>query len=289
MGNLKSTVRETAGAVGRHAVLGKLIRQPFVRRLLKTLPGAHTLYGGGWYGVHPFDRQNGTDTSGFVSVDELPADAPARDQANPYAGSQPGVLRQALGCVPSIDTCTFVDLGCGKGRAVLVASEFSFKDICGVELSADLAGIARKNVAIVSSRHPQRTPVRIVVADAAAFSFPAGNLVLFLYNPFGAELMAQVVHSVEAAMAAENRSVYVIYYNPINGHCFDASPLLRRRFARVLPYASEEIGYGPDDDDPLVIWQGGAAPAPTEVADARIVVLPGAARVRLDGPEILVN
>ena len=105
--------------------------------------------------------------------------------------------------------------------------------------------------------------MRLAVGDASTFPLPAGDLVLFLYNPFGAELIAKVVAGVEAALAADHRSVYIVYYNPVFGHCFDASPLLlRRRFARVLPYAAEELGYGPDKDDALVIWQGGAAPSP---------------------------
>jgi len=278
----RTTPARIVGAIGRLPLVSALVRKAPVREWLERIPGLHDLYGTGWERTHPFDRAHGTDTSGVVSALELPLDQAARVHAICYAGSQPSVLRAALAMLPGVNACTFLDLGCGKGRALLVASELPFRDILGVELSPSLAAIARSNAARIAERHPQRTAVRVVVADASAFPLPAGDLVLFLYHPFGAELVARVVDGVEAALAAEPRSLYVVYYNPVAGQCFDASPLLRRRFAGMLPYAAEEQGYGPDDADTLVIWQGGTAPPPTGSADASIVLAPGGLRVTLD-------
>ncbi len=282
---VKATIKHFVGAVGRLSVISTVVRRPLVRGLLGKVPGAHVLYGSGWDRTHPFDLIHGTDTSGFVSAEELPQKEAARAHAVCYAGSQPSVLRLALAALPPVDSCTFLDLGCGKGRALLVASELPFRDILGVELSPHLAQIARRNAAIIAQRYPQRTGVRIAVADASTFPLPAGDLVLFLYHPFGAELVAKVVAGVEAALTTDRRSIYVVYYNPVAGHCFDASPLMRRRFARTLTYAVEERGYGPDAADPLVIWQGGAAPSPPAfpAANARIVVAQNGMRIQLEG------
>jgi hypothetical protein len=90
----------------------------------------------------------------------------------------------------------------------------------------DLAIVAECNAAIIAERFPNRTPVRIAVGDASRFPIPSGDVVLFLYNPFAAELIVQVVQSVEAALRTESRSIYVVYYNPTAAHCFDASSLL---------------------------------------------------------------
>src|ERR1700692_4105847 len=231
--NLKRVV----AAVGRLPVVSSLIRQSLARRLLKNIPGADLLYGSGWDAFHPFDRIHGTQTSGYVSADQLPAEEAARAHAVFYAGSQPSVLREGLKALPSLETCAFVDLGCGKGRPLLVASEFPFRNILGVELSPDLAKVAERNAAIFAERFPERTPIRSAVGDASNFPMPSGDLVLFLYNPFGAELIAKVVQGVEAALRTEPRSIYIVYYNPIAAHCFDASSLLTRRFARQIPYA----------------------------------------------------
>jgi SAM-dependent methyltransferase len=271
--SLKTTIQKLIAKLGRLPMISSIIRRDSVRRKIEKIPGGNLLYGSGWDRIHPFDRYHGTDTSGVVTAKKLPTNEAARVHAIDYAGSQPHVLRLALAQLPPLDSYTFLDLGCGKGRALLVASEFSFRDIIGVELSSPLAQITKRNAAIISRRFPRRTPVGIAVGDASNYPLPSGNLVIFLYNPFRAELIANVVAGVEAALAAESRSIYVIYYNPIAGHCFDASPHLCRRFAKMLPYAERELGYGPDQEDPVVIWQGGTAPRPTDVnANAKILV-----------------
>lgn len=171
---MKLTPQKVGGALGRLPLVKQLIRRPALYGLLANLPGARLLYGSGWDRPHPFDFAHGTDTSGFVSASKLPQGEPASRRALFYAGSQPSILRAALAALPPVDSCTFLDLGCGKGRALLVASELPFRDILGVELSPVLAETARRNAAIVARRHPERTTIRIVEGDATALPLPAG-------------------------------------------------------------------------------------------------------------------
>jgi SAM-dependent methyltransferase len=179
-----------------------------------------------------------------------------------------------LTTLPRLEECTFIDLGCGKGRPMLVASEFPFRDIIGVELSPKLAEVARKNAAIIARRYPDRTPVRVEVGDATAYPMPPGDVVLFIYNSFDRELMLKVVQGVEQAVAADpQRSIYVVYCNPAVGACFDESPVLTRRFARMVAYTPEEKGFAEDTNDAVIVWQGGNAPAPAAPADAKIVIV----------------
>jgi SAM-dependent methyltransferase len=217
------------------------------------------LYGPGWERAHPFDRAHGTDTSGTVAAARLPRHEAARVHAVGYAGSQPSVVRAALALLPPVHDCTFVDLGCGKGRALLVASERPFRDIVGVELSAPLAAIARANAARMARLHPRRAPIRVVEADAATFAVPAGDLVVFLYDPFGPGPMARVARNIEAALATGPRMIHVVYCNPAAASCFDACRRLQRCFTGALPYAAGEIGYGPGAEEQVVIWRGVAA------------------------------
>lgn len=270
---LKHKLKAAIAKIGQLPITSAIIQRRSVRRLLTKIPGLGFLYPSGWDLIHPFDRFHGTDTSGVVSEKDLPTHEIARNYAVGYAGSQPSVLRSALAELPRLDDYTFVDLGCGKGRPLLVASEFPFRDIIGVELSSPLVQVTQRNATIIANRFPARTPVRVAVGDASNYPLPPGNLVIFLYNPFHAELIANVVVGVEAALATESRSIYVIYYNPIASHCFDRSPQLHRHFAKMLPYADEELGYGPDRDDPIVIWHGGIASRPTDPsATAKIFV-----------------
>ena len=285
---IKTMLRSVARRTGRLLGASRLLRIPSVRRSLGKLPGARHLLTGAhhltaWDRAHPFDVAHGTDTSGFVPITSLDHPQEARAQAIPYAGSQPSIVRAALEALPPLETFAFVDLGCGKGRPLLVASEFAFRDIVGVELSARLVRIAEHNAEIIAQRFPQRTPIRIVLADATQFEFPAGNLVIFLYNPFVDSAIAKVAEAVNAAITNNpDRAVYVVYYNPVAGHRFDASPLLRRHLAATIPYAADERGYGPDAEDPIVIWQGGIALAPAHPdADSRIEIIDPVNRVKL--------
>jgi SAM-dependent methyltransferase len=255
----KRTVRQVVQSAGKLPVVSRVIRYSAVRTILEKMPTSHLLYGRPWDRIHPFDRDHGTDTSGFLASEDLPAVA-ARSSATSYGGSQPSILRAALRTIPDVDRSSFLDLGSGKGRALFVAAEFPFREIVGVELSPDLAQIARSNAAIVARRYPERTAVQVVEGDASAFPLPQGNLVIFMYHPFRTELVVQVVRAIEDAIAAGGRRVYVVYCNPVEGPCFDSSPHLRRHFAQSIPYHPSELGYGPDESDAIVIWQGGDAP-----------------------------
>jgi SAM-dependent methyltransferase len=286
---IKAALKRLAGHIGRLPGASQVLRRPAVRGMLAELPGAKHLLSGShsWERVHPFDLAHDTDTSGFVPAGDLAqlAREAARAHALPYGGSQPSIIRTVLAALMPLDCFTFVDLGCGKGRPLLVASEFSFRGIVGVELSAPLAEIARHNAGTIARRFPHRTPIRVVLGDATRFPLPAGNLVLFLYNPFGDEAIAKVVEAVNAALTDAQRTIYVVYYNPVAGHRLDLSPGLRRRFAATLPYAADELGYGPDAEDPVVVWQGGGAPVAIDArANARIEIVDARHRVKLVQP-----
>jgi SAM-dependent methyltransferase len=265
----KEKLRPLLLAVSRHPAFWVAVHS-----WLGRLVFARTLNFGGLYDLglkrpHPYDLRHGTDTGGIV-----PSGGKKTD--HPYWGAAPTVVRQALAKLPAPEKFTFIDLGCGKGRPLFVASELPFRAILGVELSESLARIAQANAAIIARRFPERTRIEIVAGDAANFHLPPGDIALYLYNPFGVELMEKVVAEVEAALAAEPRTIYVIYQNPVAGHCFDASPALRRHYAGHIGYAWEEQGFRLDvcdTKDAVVIWHGGRdRPPPLPSANAKIEV-----------------
>jgi hypothetical protein len=289
---MKAVLKPLAHSLMRLPGVARVLRRRAVRRMLAYLPGARYLLAGPqfspWDRVHPFDRTHGTDTSGFISIDDLAhlENERARAHAHPYGGSQPSIVRSVLARLAPLDSFTFVDLGCGKGRPLLVASEFPFRDIVGVELSAPLARIAQRNAGVIARRFPQRTPIRVAIGDATEFRLPDGNLVVFMYNPFGSEAIAKIVATLNTDLTNERqRTVYVIYYNPVAADRVDASPLLRRHLAATLPYAADELGYGPDTDDPVVVWHGGLGLIPADCeANTRIEVIDSRYRAKLVPP-----
>jgi SAM-dependent methyltransferase len=275
---IKKAVSSIIHVTARMSAIRALVSHPVIRDRVQTWPGFRRIYGNGWEFQHPIDSHYRTETSGFVPPNQLASSPLDSARGTFYAGSQPSIIRRALNTLPELPECTFIDLGCGRGRPLLVASEFPFRSLIGVELSSSLVLAARKNAARLGQSYAQRPPIVIEQGDAAQFPIPPGNAVVFLYNPFGEEVIVRVVSRIEEAVAAGGRTIFVIYYNPVHGHAIDASPALNRYFAANVPYSSEELGYGPDIMDSIVIWQGGA-PAhahPHANADAKIkITVPG--------------
>ena len=84
--------------------------------------------------------------------------------------------------------------------------------------------------------------------------------------------MVRVAAQIEAALAEENRTIFIVYQNPVYGACFDALPALKRYFATKVLYARNERGFGPDITDGVIIWQGGNLIQAHSSANAQITV-----------------
>lgn len=162
----------------------------------KLLPGLSVKDG---FTRHPFDAEFGVRTSGLVAGRHLKSGHRHDRHATAYYGVAPSVFRslvrrwQRSGPAAAMEQTTFVDLGAGMGRAVLLASELAFKAVVGVELHPTLAGIARKNVRTWRAAGRERSPIRIVEGDAVEFGLPAGPVVVFLFNPFGAAVFGRLL------------------------------------------------------------------------------------------------
>lgn len=123
---------------------------------------------------------------------------------------------------------TFVDIGSGKGRALLMASDYPFARILGVELLPELHAIAERNIAVYRSDRQQCRRIESLCQDARSFRFPAGPLVVFLFNPLPQPALAQVIANLEDALAAHPRSAYVVYHNPILEYLLSQNPRWKR-------------------------------------------------------------
>lgn len=204
--------------------------------------------------AHSIDREYGIDTSGVGRFDQLRSGKFSDVFSTGYCGSQPSIIRRALEILPDHHSLTFFDLGCGKGRALAVASEFPFRRIVGVELAPSLASAARINAGTMRSRFPGRTPIEIIERDALAMPIPDGPLVIYLYHPFYRKIMTGVIRNIEKWLLSGHSKVYIIYYNPMYFDLFDKSRLFRRVFAGMMDSAPGEQRSGPTSDA-LAIWQ----------------------------------
>lgn len=157
---------------------------------------------------HPFDKEFGTDTGGYISSGEMASVSYSALMATGYAGVPPSSLRPALAALPfKHEDFTFVDIGCGKGRALFIAAEFPFRRIIGVELAVELAGIARANVNLNPA---WKDRITIANEDALSFELPEGPVVLFLYHPFTTMLLRRFLTKLERQLRRSPRPAFII-------------------------------------------------------------------------------
>lgn len=109
---------------------------------------------------------------------------------------------------------TFVDLGSGKGRALLMASDYPFRKILGVELLPALHQIALDNLARYRSDSQKCFSLESVCADATTYAIPEGPLVLYLFNPFPESGLRRAISNLEQDLRKTPRPLHVLYHNP---------------------------------------------------------------------------
>ncbi len=138
----------------------------------------------------------------------------------------------------------FVDLGCGKGRAVLLAATYPFQAVVGVELSPELATIAMRNVARFTRRRSGLAPIQIVCGDAASFAFPPRPLLVYIFNSFDDVILARVASKLRTSLVAQPRPALLIYHHPVHRGVLDATPWLREIgvVPRGVIYRAEQAG-----------------------------------------------
>jgi predicted RNA methylase len=174
-----------------------------------------------------YDRIYGVDTSSTMDLDSLQVTGPSRASGKRYQATTDRAFRRVLESVP-IDhmNFTFVDFGSGKGKCLLMAADYPFRKIVGVEFSSELVEIARRNVKIYRSPRQKCHDIESLACDAAAFDLPPVPCVLYFYNPFGPDILQRVRDNLERSLKATPRPAYVLYYNPVHREVFDQAPWL---------------------------------------------------------------
>lgn len=157
-----------------------------------------------------YDLIHNVDTRVIVPLSTLDVVGQNKSLGSMYFPTLPKSLHSLFGRLKHLDPLTtFIDVGCGKGIALLVASRYRFKKIVGVEFSRELCQIANRNLA--NYRGPRSsTNVEVLCIDAAEYAFPDGKFLLYFFNPFDKPVMEKVLNNLVVSLATETREVTVI-------------------------------------------------------------------------------
>ena len=175
-----------------------------------------------------WDRMHRLDVVEGVAATPIGVEGGSGAEGFAYVASPRRLIRVVLRDLPiCVRDATFVDLGSGKGGAVLVAADEGFAEAVGVEFSPTLHHVAVTNAARMTARHAGLAPTRFVLADAAGFAFPPTPLVIYLNNPFSERVMGQVLANLEASLRSRPRPVVLLYQEARHEFASDRTQNLR--------------------------------------------------------------
>lgn len=160
-----------------------------------------------------FDGAHGIDTGGITQLKKLGVPRASWSESVPHIAVDPDEFTSGLQAIDfDLANLTFIDLGSGKGRALLLASDYPFRRIIGVEFAEPLVRTARANIRHLGE-HQDVSRINIVHSDVLEYDLPDEPLLIFLYNPFGASIMERVAERTRASLSSAPRDVVVLYLN----------------------------------------------------------------------------
>jgi SAM-dependent methyltransferase len=163
---------------------------------------------------------------------------------SPYQPTEPALFHEMLaGLRVDFEEFIFVDVGSGKGRTLLMASDYPFRKIIGVELLPELARIAQQNIGLYSSSKQRSFDLIAICGDACEFQFPAEAAVVYLFNPLPKAGLERLIGNLEQSLKEHPRKVVVLYHNAEHEGLLAESPELRRTGGthQYAVYASHSV------------------------------------------------
>lgn len=161
-----------------------------------------------------WDFMHGTETLARIDPRNIETDSSNKARATTYGATRARPLVKLLGCLGLPREGSFVDLGSGKGRVLLIAAQYGFRKVIGVEFSEPLCRVARRNWEVFSHRQKLESNVVVVHADVVDYAFHSDEIIFFLYDPFSSEVLTQVLDNLRRSVAANPRDIWLISNSP---------------------------------------------------------------------------
>jgi SAM-dependent methyltransferase len=184
--------------------------------------------------INSFDRKYGVWTSGPFALSESAFPQDKLANATRYDPVNAWAFRWVLNQLALAHDLAFADFGCGLGRACIIAAEYGFRRVVGVELAADTCKIVRRNIAICRSRSPGVKAIQIVEGDVLDYCRQTEEDVFFMYRPFTFDFFCVVLGKLAERAAVQKKLLTIIYTERLSvdsyTHAFAEVPGFRLTF-----------------------------------------------------------
>lgn len=190
----------------------RMVSNPWLKPILS---GVNNLRCGAW------DLMHGVDTCGAIPITSLDFESEHKLPGVEYQSHHPAVTRLDLSALPiRYEDYKFVDIGCGKGRVLLIAAEFPFQKIVGLEFAPALSEIARRNLRQYRGAPRRCTNIEVVTGDALDYELGCEAQVLYFYSPFTPDILDRFVDKIDESFRNSPRELLAM---------FTGSPRMRER------------------------------------------------------------
>lgn len=181
-----------------------------------------------------FDSTYGTDTARRIPRDEIATDSANKVHCVNYGASKSmpfmGLMRRLR--LPPDEV--FVDLGSGKGRALMLAAKYGFRKVIGIEFSGDLCRTARENLQKFLRKCPSRSQLEVIESDVTKYQLRDDETVFFMLDPFNAPVLTEVLRNIRSSVQRKPRTIWLIYSVPREQQIIDQSGLFTQNELHIV-------------------------------------------------------
>lgn len=189
------------------------------------------------------EKKYGIDTTGADELSDLDDMGIDITHATIYMPVSYELLEEVftqLNQLPGKPINHFLDIGCGKGRALCVAAHKGFTNISGIEFSKKLCESAKLNCLITQQTVPA-LEFDVINNDAFYYDIPADVDCIFMFNPFDEIIMSGVAANVNKSLTQNPRKMYIVYVNPLHKTLFTGSGFKEIYYSKKMKYLEVAI------------------------------------------------
>jgi SAM-dependent methyltransferase len=188
-----------------------------------------------------FDFRYGTETTRRIPKEQIATDSKNIVHCVNYGASKSIPFKRLMLRLNLPKDATFVDLGSGKGRALMLASQYGFRRVIGVEFSGELCSRARDNVKTFMTRCPSPSVVEIIESDVTQYILRDDETVFFMLDPFNAPVLTEVLRNIRKSVERRPRTIWLIYSVPRERHIIEQSGLFTQSQFHVVVGAEFQV------------------------------------------------
>lgn len=198
--------------------------------------------------IHPFDHGHRVDTSGLLYAGDLTSGHLHDKHSAGYYATAPSLFHGAIAVWKgtlaagghAFEDYSLLDIGCGKGRVLMMASEYPFREVLGVELNPNLAAVARTNLRAWTRSPRACGQIGIQSSDALQMPIPRGPVLLYLFNSFEQAMVRSLLDRLLEVAATRPDPIDLVYVHPEFGELVRQTERMELLADAAIPFSAED-------------------------------------------------